>query len=263
MPAINEPSAEQWKQTIAASNEAAMNKRHKYPPCEGEFLQECCVFVEQDCPPTCFCRKVGCSGVWTLRADLDFGLFVRHYANLWIRGLDRFCDYVMIGTGYPEPRWRAGAELLRNLKPAWHDWDGHGRSLAQIAASVRRCYFCNDAFELIAPVASKVRQWALGTSGVHASKLLSQLFYDIAVPADTQARRRQASARYDPDLFGGGRMQQEARNWLVRNGMSVDAFRQLDDAPRRYWRPGRRPEPSMGAPCSRVLDKLFYGHDNQ
>jgi hypothetical protein len=54
-------------------------------------------------------------------------------------------------------------------------------------------------------------------------------------------------------------MQRDVQRWLVMRGLSVAEFRRLDDAPVQWWQVEDRPDVDVGAACSRVLDKLFYG----
>lgn len=89
--------------------------------------------------------------------------------------------------------------------------------------------------------------------------MISQLFYDIAVPFDTGAGKKQKRSGYDPRQHGGGEMWKETRQWLLDHRLSVDEFRRLDDAPLKYWESHRSPDVDLGTACSRVLDKLFYG----
>ena len=253
-------SVDEWKETIAASNARAMQKRHQYPPHEGAFLLHCCTFQAPTCPADCFCHTVGNDGVWTLRPDLGFDAFLDAFANLWVTGRSSFKDAVHDPTFETRTRWRYGARLLCEVKTRWSDWDGRGHSLPQLASHVRRCYFCNDAFDLIAPFVDTIRELPGDNSGIYTSKLVSQLFYDIAVPFDSLSRGVQKRHGYDPaDHGAGGSMREDVRAWLVQHNLSVLAFRRLDDAPARYWQPGEQPEVHAGTACSRVLDKLFYG----
>jgi hypothetical protein len=82
---------------------------------------------------------------------------------------------------------------------------------------------------------------------------------DIAVPFDTQSKGLQKRTGCELTRYGGGAMQRDVRRWLVAHNLGVADFRRLDDAPARYWRAVERPDVDVGAACSRVLDKLFYG----
>jgi hypothetical protein len=146
---------------------------------------------------------------------------------------------------------------LRKLKEHWDDWTGDGRSLPLLASRIRRCFFCDDAFRLAGPFVQTIRSWSRGNSGVYASKVINQCLYDIAVPFDTQAKKRQEGQGYDPETYGEGKMQLEARRWLRDHRLSVDEFRRLDDAPERHWPCLSQPRPRLTA-CSRLFDKLFY-----
>jgi hypothetical protein len=255
---IRSLSVDAWKQAIADSNARAMQKRHQYPPCEGAFLEECCVFAPPSCNASCFCRQVGCNGVWTLRPDLDFGTFLECYAELWVRGSTAF-RLAVAGERAATRRTVNGIRVLQGLEESWSDWDGAGHSLPEVVSEVRRSYFCDDAFDLIQPSAKRIQGLAYDSTGIYTAKLISQLFYDIAVPFDTNSRKKQENQRYTPSLYGDGAMRREVREWLVAHRMSVDEFRSLDNAPSEHWLPQRRPDATMGTACSRVLDKLFYG----
>ena len=252
-------TVEQWRDKISASNSRAMQKRHKYPRYEGAFLQDCCTFQQPTCPADCFCRQAGNDGVWTLRPDLAFEAFLDAYANLWVTGLPSFRDAVLDPTVKTGARWRYGMQLLREVKVRWSDWDGQGRSLPELASQVRRCFFCDDAFDLITPFVEAIRELPGDESGIYTSKLVSQIFYDIAVPFDSASRGLQKRHGYDPMDYGAGSMQRDVKRWLLNHQLSIPEFRWLDDAPARYWRQGERPQADVGTACSRVLDKLFYG----
>lgn len=249
-----------WRERVARSNESAMRKRHQYPPQEGAFLRHCCIYQTPTCSDGCFCRAHGSDGVWTLRPDLDFETILRFYGELWI-GSQRssFVTVVLDERRETRARWAAGASLLRAVKQRWSDWDGKGHSLSELASRVRRCLFCDDAFDLIAPLVDEIQALCDDDSGVYPSKLVSQLFYDIAVPFDTNSKRLQKGAGYEPTEYGRGAMQRDVQRWLVMRGLSVAEFRRLDDAPVRWWQVEDRPDVDVGAVCSRVLDKLFYG----
>lgn len=253
-------SVDAWKRAISGSNAGAMRKRHPYPPQEGAFLRRCCLYQAPTCHKSCFCRAHGNDGVWTLRPDLDFETFLHFYGQLWI-GVQRssFQAAVHDERRQTRARWAAAARLLQAIKARWSDWDGKGHSLPELASRIRRCFFCDDAFDLIAPYADLFRAACADGSGVYTSKLVSQLFYDIAVPFDTLSRGAQERRGYAPSEYGAGAMQRDVQRWLVDHQLSIAEFRQLDDAPSRYWRPGERPGMNGGTACSRVLDKLFYG----
>ena len=259
MPDISRLSVLDWQELVAGSNRFAMTKRHKYPPCEERFLQNCCEFVPPACGPSCFCRKVGNCGVWTLRADIEFEQFLDSYANLWTPGWkDALRRYLDDPDAQPAGRLTNMAPVLREAKRLWGSWT-NGHSLPQVINSVRRCYFCDDAFECIDPIVSRIQTFASDSTGIPTSKLISQLFYDIAVPFDNQAKTGQQSFGCDPYSYGAGVMRDRAKTWLLANGFSVDDFRTLDDAPRKYWPSSTNGNPVGPAPCSRVLDKLHYG----
>jgi hypothetical protein len=260
MGSIETLSVDAWKRAISGSNAGAMRKRHPYPPQEGAFLQQCCLYQVPTCHKSCFCRAHGSDGVWTLRPDLDFETFLHFYGQLWI-GVQRssFQAAVHDERRQARARWHVGMQLLREVQARWSDWDGQGHSLPELASRVRRGFFCDDAFDLIAPFVESIRGLCPGSSGVYTAKLVSQVFYDIAVPFDTLSRGAQERRGYAPSEYGAGALQRDVQRWLVDHRLSIPEFRQLDNAPSRYWRRGERPEADVGTACSRVLDKLFYG----
>src|ERR1035437_2663581 len=89
MPRIDSLTEESWRLIVSDSNQAAMRKSHQYPRYEGQFLEDCCTFQQPECTPSCFCRRVGCRGVWTLRPEVKFQDLLSHYCNLWLRVLRR------------------------------------------------------------------------------------------------------------------------------------------------------------------------------
>jgi len=231
-----------------------MGKRHKYPRYEEKYIERCCTFQQSECGPSCFCRSVGCGGVWTMRADIEFKNFLAHFCQLWVRGASAFSDYIESEgqVGIP-PRWRNAVLLLRKIGRRWSNWDGHYHSLPSLVNKIRRCYFCDDSFQLINPFVREIRELSDDTTGVFTSKLVSQLFYDIAVPFDTGSAKSQKACGYAPRSYGDGIMRIQAKDWLLANNKSVDDFRKLDGAPESCWS-----SPGRGTTCSRVLDKLFY-----
>ena len=229
---------------MSDSNQAAMRKTHKYPLYERPFLGDCYTFQQAECSPECFCREVGCGGVWTLRPDVEFRVFLSHYCNLWVRGAQAFVNYVKNDSHSGMPaEWIYAVPLLREIGRRWSNWDEDGSSLPSVVSKIRRCYFCDDSFSLIMPTARVIESLNIDARGLFTSKLVSQLFYDIAVPFDTKSATEQKASGYDPKSYGGGRMRDQAKAWLQANNKTVDDFRKLD---------GR------GTTCSRVLDKLFY-----
>jgi len=254
MPCIDSLTEESWRRFVSDSNQATMRKKHKYPLYERPFLDGCCTFQQAECTPECFCRKVGCGGVWTLRPDLKFQDFLSHYRNLWVRGARAFIDYVENDSrSGVSPRWKYAVPLLREIRRRWSNWDEHGNSLPSVVSKIRRCYFCDDSFSLIMPIVRDIQNLASDTPGVFTSKLVSQLFYDIAVPFDRGSEKKQRACGYEPKRYGDGRMREQAKAWLLANEKSIDDFRKPDDAPECCWS-----SPGRGTTCSRVLDKLFY-----
>ncbi len=254
MPRIDALTGESWRRFVSDSNQAAMRKSHQYPRYEGQFLDDCCTFRKPECRPLCFCRRVGCDGVWTLRPDVEFHDFLSHFRKLWVRGAGAFSDYVENDSRSGMPKeWKNAVLLLREIRRRWSVWDEHGNSLPLVVSEIRRCYFCDDSFTLMKPIVSAIHKLTGDSTGVFTSKLVSQLFYDIAVPFDTKSAINQKASGYEPKSYGDGRMREQAKAWLLANKKSVDDFRKLDGAPDSYW-----PSPGRGTACSRVLDKLFY-----
>ena len=143
MPRIDSLTEESWRLIVSDSNQAAMRKSHQYPRYEGQFLEDCCTFQQPECTPSCFCRRVGCRGVWTLRPDVKFQDLLSHYCNLWLRGAQAFIDYVENDSRSGMPKeWKNAVLLLREIRRRWSNWDEHGNSLPLRVNEIRRCYFC-------------------------------------------------------------------------------------------------------------------------
>jgi hypothetical protein len=202
---------------------------------------------------------MGCSGVWSLRQDLEFEPFLDSYANLWARGVSTLKLALRDPKRQAGGRFRNMVPVLMAVKDRWSVWDDQGRSLPQTVGDIKRCYFCDDVFDLIRPITDRIRGLAHDTTGVSTAKVISQLFYDVAVPFDTKSKASQKISGYDPLALGGGAMWEDTRTWLQHRRMSIDDFRCLDDAPLKYWPVTRVPRPPSLTACSRVLDKLFYG----
>jgi len=259
MRCINQLSPEEWKTIVSKSNHAAMRKSHQYPRYEGAFITSCLTFLESKCRSSCFCQMVGCKGIWTLRPDLDFDTFLNSFATLWVRGSPAFTEGVDNPGSGANGRWASGIRLLRELNKRWRNWDGIGKSLPSVVSAIRHCYFCDESFDRITPVVQTIVEMIDDSTGVYTSKLVSQLFYDIAVPFDTASAAKQRKCGYDPRSYGAGEMRQEVKGWLLANKMSINDFRRLDDAPESCWFDrDRQPHKDHGTACSRVLDKLFY-----
>ncbi len=254
MPRIDSLTDEDWRRIVSLSNQAAMRKKHKYPRYERPFLDGCCTFQQAECTPKCFCREVGCSGVWTLRPDVKFRDFLSHYCNLWVRGAQAFVAYVENDSRSGMPKeWKNAVLLLREIRRRWSNWGEHGNSLPLEVSKIRRCYFCDDAFTLLKPIVCEIHKLADDSTGLFTSKLVSQLFYDIAVPFDTKSAGKQKASGYEPKSYGDGEMRKQAKDWLLAHNKSIDDFRKLDGAPGSCWS-----SPGGGTTCSRILDKLFY-----
>jgi len=197
-----------------------------------------------------------------LRSDLDFQTFLSFFAKLWVRGSCDFVQRVEDSESAAAGRWASGIRLLRQLKERWSNWDANGNSLAFVVSEVKHCYFCDDSFTRIMPTVQNIKDIAnrvCDSTGLYTSKLISQLFYDIAVPFDTASAAKQRRCGYDPKCYGDKEMRAQARNWLLANKKSIDDFRGLDDAPVSCWISKDRAHCEIiGSACSRVLDKLFY-----
>jgi hypothetical protein len=201
----------------------------------------------------------GSKGIWNLRPDLDFDTFLDSFAKLWVRGSPAFKEEVNYSGSKANGRWAGGIRLLREIKKRWSNWDKSGKSLPSVVSTIRHCYFCDESFNRITPVIRTIVGMVDDSTGVYTSKLISQLFYDIAVPFDTASAAKQLKCGYDPRSYGAGKMRQDAKDWLVANKMSINDFRGLDDAPESCWfNEDRQRHKDHGAACSRVLDKLFY-----
>ncbi|MBM3240594.1 hypothetical protein FJZ31_30285 [Candidatus Poribacteria bacterium] len=229
-----------------------------YPRQEPKFLIECYEFVNPNCSLDCFCRKNGCDGVWVLKDNVSYDVFVYHYANLWARGSEDFInkvsnDNLEIG----QVRWSAGIQILRRLKNNWNNFNSSGESLPQKINKIRRCFFCNDSFEITKNIIEDIKS-IVRNSGVYRSKLISSLFYDIIIPFDTESRDRQENCGYNPEKYGL-EMRKDALEFLIKNKLSIDEFRNLDDAKEKYWDDEYNQSIPYGTVCSRVIDKLFYG----
>src|SRR5207245_8238739 len=107
MPPIDSLSTEDWKRFVSISNQTAMKKSHKYPCYEETFLANCCV-KQPPCKSSCFCTKVGCEGIWILRPDVEFQVFLSHFTNLWVRGSLSFGRAVNDADFELPPRWPNG-----------------------------------------------------------------------------------------------------------------------------------------------------------
>lgn len=255
----NSLSPEQWKSIVSRSNQTAMQKSHKYPRYEGAFLTSCCNFQESKCSSSCFCQRVGCKGIWTLRPDLEFHTFLRSFANLWVRGSSAFKGEVNDSRSNARGRSASGIRLLREVKKRWCNWDGNGTSLPSVVSEIKHCYFCDDSFTRMRPVVHAIHEMVDDSTGVYTSKLVSQLFYDTAVPFDTASAATQRRCRYSPKSYGDGKMRAQVKDWILANKKSVDDFRGLDGAPTSCWfSQDRKAHEIVGTGCSRVLDKLFY-----
>jgi hypothetical protein len=97
---------------------------------------------------------------------------------------------------------------------------------------------------------------AADSTGVYTSKLISQIFPDLAIPFDTASKLKMHNNGYNPLLYGNGVMKLHVKNFIIQNGLSMSDFRILDNAPRGIWAlHSLHGEPTT---CSRVIDKLFY-----
>jgi len=82
-------------------------------------------------------------------------------------------------------------------------------------SEIGRCYFCDDAFTLMKPIVCEIHKLAGDSTGVFTSKLVSQLFYEIAVPFDTKFCEKPEGV-WSNESYGDGRMCRQAKAWLLR-----------------------------------------------
>lgn len=260
MPCINSLTTFTWKKEIANSNAAAMGKRHQYPIQEEQFFIDCLEYVNLCCPMDCGCRSLGGDKVWVLKRDLNFGVFLTHYANLWVLGSAGFIRNVYTKGVHPGGRSKNAISLMRYINSKWNNWDGKGSSLPQMSNNHRMSIFCDRAHDAIGAIQRQISRNVADSTGVYTSKFLSQLFPDIVVPYDTESAKRMVRCGYVPTQLGSGSVKSETVRFLHSNGINAAAFRGFDNARNVYWpyRGIRVAKTGLPTTYSRVIDKIFY-----
>ncbi len=147
--------------------------------------------------------------------------------------------------------------VLGELKSRWKNWDGKGNSLPELANQYKYTFLCDDSFEKIRPLVSSARSICTDSTGVYTSKMISQIFPDIAIPFDTASKSIMKQCGYNPNDYGNGMLKEEVLNFIKQNRLSASKFRSFDDAPLSIWE-NYPPLNGEVTTFSRVIDKLFY-----
>jgi len=258
MPIIHSLRAQAWKAIVFDSNTNAMKKTHKYPLFEKAFFESCLDYVDTNCNADCFCKTIHNQGAWVIKADLKFDTFLEHYANLWARGQFNTLSNMLNHQYFiAEGRYKNLVPVLRVIKLKWNNWDGQGNSLAKLANQYKYTHLCDGSFEKIQGLVEQIKELcSVDTTGVYTSKLISQLFPDIAVPFDTASSQHMTQDGYN-SLSYGKSMKTDIKKFIQSNNLSMREFRALDNAPSQIW----ESQPKLNGEftsCSRVIDKLFY-----
>lgn len=260
MPNIQQiPTPQDWKNIVSASNANAMNKQHQYPRFEKGYFESCLEYVSTNCNTDCFCKKIDNQGAWVIKADLPFTDFLEHYANLWAKGQFVTLDSMINNQNAAAMgRYKNLVPVLRAIQKKWDNWDGHGNSLTKLANQHRYTYLCDKSFQgEIQKIIKDIKKVCnKDSTGVYTSKLISQLFPDIAIPFDTASKQEMEDSKYKPNSYGQD-MKLDIQQFIQRNKLSMIDFRTLDDAPENIWQPNHTLKGSLTS-CSRVIDKLFY-----
>jgi hypothetical protein len=261
LPCIRNLNEEAWEIAVSASNAAAMQKKHAYPTYEESFFEQCLEYVDLTCADGCQCRENGSDKVWVVKRDLEFEVFLRHYADLWVRGSARFIDKVNNEAIDIGRRDRNSVPLLRYIRAKWDNWDGDGNSLPHLANQHRNSLFCDNAFAVIEAMREQIQCHVVDNTGVYTSKLLSQLFPDVVIPFDTQSRLNMIYCGYNPAQLGNGAIRNETLQYVSDHELDICDLRRLDNAMTCCWPNQGALVAQIGVPTtySRVIDKLFYG----
>lgn len=257
MPEINLLTPNAWKVIVTKSNERAMSKHHQYPLFEYNFFSDCLKFVPTNCSSSCFCRKIHNNGVWVTKEEINFSTFLAHFVNLWARGSREIVHAVntrRLVTG----RYKNAVAALIAIYDNWSNWDNTGKTLPSLINAQRKTILCDESFLSVKKIIDKIVDVCRSdTTGVYTSKIISQLFPDLAIPFDTASRNRMISDGYNPILYGDGSIKNETKKFILAHKLTMDNFRKLDNAPISCWHP---PVTSINnfTACSRVIDKLFY-----
>jgi|CXWL01.1.fsa_nt_gi hypothetical protein len=241
---IENITPEVWTHRVAESNLNAMNKTHQYPRFEKSYIINCLEYVEPICDADCFCRNIENTGVWAIRSNLTFPVFLDYYAKLWVRGSAEFINKVNNIELQVGRRLKNAVFLLRAISAQWDSWEGNGNSLPQLANQLRYCYFCDNGFQQINQLCAQILAISNDTTGVYTSKLISQLFPDIAIPFDTKSGNKMRRCGYEPNDYGNGLLKSHVINFIDHNNLLMNAFRGLDNAPQLHWDGGLEYRPS-------------------
>lgn len=245
-----------WREIVAESNNMAMAKKHKYPIFEYNYFSNCLEYLPTSCSEGCFCKNIYNDGVWVTRKSLTFDIFLENFVNLWAKGGRYIVSNVLEQKFVKSGRSKNAINILIEIQNNWNNWDGNGKSLPSLINEIRKTYVCDNSFEYIDIIVKRIEDLCDGDStGVYKSKLISQLFPDIAIPFDTNSKKLMIKHGYNPYSYGNGILKEEVLEFIRSNKISMREFRGIDDAPNVYW---KNKSISNTTSCSRVIDKLFY-----
>lgn len=257
MPKINLLTPHTWESIVTTSNARAMSKHHQYPLFEYQFFSNCLTFVPTNCSHSCFCRKIHNNGVWVTKENLMFSTFLEHFINLWARGSRKIVHAVNTKT-LVAGRYKNAVATLIAISNNWNNWDNTGKTLPSLINTHRKTILCDASFSSERRIIGEiVNVCGSDTTGVYTSKIISQLFPDLAIPFDTASRNRMISDGYNPLLYGDGLIKDDTQKFILAHKLTMHDFRKLDKAPISCWHPPVTSKNNFTA-CSRVIDKLFY-----
>lgn len=260
MTCINRLDLSSWRNKVSLSNANAMKKKHKYPEKEEDYFSSCLEYVEVTCNSECdfgACNRY----VWVIRKDMSFDIFLYHYAQLWVKGSKLFINQVN-DSSEVKGRQKNSVPLMRAIKLKWDNWNNDDKSLSEIANSHRHTFFCKNGFSKIEEISSEIDDLFYDTTGVYKSKFISQLFPDIAIPFDTESKKKIMKCGYTPCTYGNGKLRSEVQGFIeTNNSLTLSEFRKIDNAPSECWPNRGKNISGTTTSISRIIDKLFTNNE--
>ncbi|MCX5855931.1 MAG: hypothetical protein NTZ24_15415 [Deltaproteobacteria bacterium] len=257
------------KDRITESNKHAADNENYYPIQEQATLKEIWEYVPSNCPPSCTCRKFGCTHHWKLKNNVRFDDFTRGFLRMFVYNRQhqsvisalKSSASSVIGVN---PRVEGAVHVLRDLQKNWNVVSVH-------AQNHNKSLICDDWDKT--PLAE---YWSFRVRGsdIYEVKKYCVLLPDICMPYDTSSRNevlrqfKKSRVHSYYDLLRALRF--ASIEVMARMSAALNQFRNLD-APQEklpfdpYKITLRKPEFDYGKsyepayrPISRILDKCFY-----
>lgn len=260
---------ELMRNQINESNRHAATNRSLYPIQEQATLKEIWEFVPCNCPPSCTCRKFGCTHHWKLKNGVSFDDFARGYLRMFVDRIQIESVIFAVKNSSSSingvnSRVKNSVTILRDLQKNWD-------VMSTYAHNHNKSLFCDEWDNT--PIA---KYWPshVRSSDIYDVKKYCVLLPDICMPYDTSSKNevlrlfKKSGVHSYHDLLQALRF--ASIDVMTRELANINKFRQLDATEEQLpfnpykislvkpgFNYGKSYEPSY-RPISRILDKCFY-----